>query len=215
MKAQTASCLPPGEQRPRNIHEQFGNPTGPLGWLVGQVMAVKNAPRSRWVLSLLRLEGASHVLEVGFGSGVDVRRIARLAPRARVAGVDRSREMLRQARGRNAAEIAAGRVDLRLGSAAALPFANASFDRAFSINSVQFWADRQRCLRELYRVLRPGGLAVIAIQPRNKGATAATSGEWRERLEAELLAAGFIPVHGLLSDARPIPVACVVGETAA
>jgi hypothetical protein len=64
-------------------------------------------------------------------------------------------------------------------------------------------------------VLRPGGLAVIAIQPRNKGATAATSGEWCERLEAELLAAGFVAVHGLLSDARPIPVACVVGETAA
>jgi hypothetical protein len=68
MNAHAGSCLPPGELRPRNIHEQFGNPTGPLGWLVGQVMAVKNAARSRWVLSLLRLESASDVLEVGFGS---------------------------------------------------------------------------------------------------------------------------------------------------
>ncbi len=206
--------MAPGELRPRNIHEQFGNPTGPLGWLVGQVMAVKNATRSRWVLSLLSLESASHVLEVGFGSGVDVRRVARLAPRARVAGVDRSREMLRQARRRNSAEVATGRIDLRLSPADALPFADASFDRAISINSVQFWANRQRCLRELHRVLRPGGLAVIAVQPRNKGATAATSAEWRERLEAELLDAGFTAVDGLLRDARPVPVACVVGELA-
>jgi ubiquinone/menaquinone biosynthesis C-methylase UbiE len=178
-------------------------------------MAVKNAARSRWVLSLLRLESASDVLEVGFGSGVDVRRVARLAPGARVAGIDRSREMLRQARRRNSAEVAAGRIDLRPGSAEALPFADASFDRVFSINSVQFWANRQRCLRELRRVLRPGGMAVIAIQPRNKGATAATSGEWRERLEADLLDAGFIASNGLLRDARPVPVACVVGEVAA
>ncbi|OFX19585.1 MAG: hypothetical protein A2V77_10350 [Anaeromyxobacter sp. RBG_16_69_14] len=206
--------MPPGELRPRNIHEQFGNPTGPMGWLVGQVMAVKNAARSRWVLSLLRLESASDVLEVGFGSGVDVRRVARLALSARVSGVDRSREMLRQARRRNAAGVAAGRVDLRPGSVEALPFANATFDRAFSINSVQFWPDRRRCLRELRRVLRPGGLAVIAIQPRNKGATAATSAEWRERLEAEFLDAGFTAIHGLLRDARPVPVACVVGEVA-
>ena len=53
---------------------------------------------------------------------------------------------------------------------------------------------------------------MIAIRPRNKGATAATSDEWRERLEGDLMAAGFTAVHGLSNDAHPVPVACVVGE---
>ncbi len=208
------SCLPPGEQRPRTIREQFGNPTGPVGWLVGQVMAFKNAARSEWVLSLLSLESAEDILEVGFGSGVDVRRVALRARGARVAGVDRSSEMLRQARRRNAAEITGGRVDLRLGSTETLPFPDGGFDRAFSINSVQFWGDRHRCLRELRRVLRPGGIIAVAIQPRNKGATAADSAVWRSRLQSDLTAAGFTEVRGMLSDARPVPVACVLGKKA-
>jgi ubiquinone/menaquinone biosynthesis C-methylase UbiE len=214
MNTHAASCLPPGEQRPRTIREQFRNPTGPFGWVAGHVMAVKNGSRSRWVLSLLRLESASDVLEVGFGPGMDVRRVALLAPRARVTGIDRSEEMLRQARRRNAAGIASGRVSLHAGPADALPFGDASFDRAFAINVVQFWPERLRCLHELLRVVRPGGVVAIAIQPRNKGATAAASAEWRERLGTDLAAAGFTAVRTLLSEHRPVPVACALGERA-
>jgi SAM-dependent methyltransferase len=44
----------------------------------------------------------------------------------------------------------------------ALPFEDGSFDRAYSVNSVFFWPDPDAAFAEIYRVLRPGGLAVIA-----------------------------------------------------
>src|SRR5262245_16525243 len=159
----------------RGWRAQFSRRTGLGGWLVGHLMAVKNRGRSEWVLSGLDLGPRDRVLEVGFGPGVDVRRAAARA--AFVAGVDHSPEMVRQARRRNARAIAEGRVDLRVGEAGRLPFADGAFDKAFAINVAQFWDPMGAALAELRRVLAPGGLLVLAVQPRSKGATEETARE--------------------------------------
>ena len=52
-----------------------------------------------------------------------------------------------------------------------VPWADGAFDCAYSINCVQFWPDKAAGFAELWRVLRPGGRIVIALQPRHKGAT--------------------------------------------
>ena len=70
--------------------------------------------------------------------------------------------MVRHARWRNRRAVRAGQVDLHLGSAESLPFADASFTRAFAVNSLQFWPDLEGALRELRRVLEPGGRLVVA-----------------------------------------------------
>src|SRR5262245_11794996 len=121
---------------------QFGHPTGPLGWLVGHLMAVKNGARSRWALGVLAPRTGERVLEIGFGPGVDVARLARaVGPAGFVGGVDVSREMVRHATARNRGEVRAERVDLREGSAVRLPFHDASFDAVYATNSAQFWPD--------------------------------------------------------------------------
>jgi len=121
--------------------------------------------------------------------------------------------MVRQATRRNRREVGAGRVDLRLASAAALPFDAGSFDAVYSINAVQFWEDLSTSLAEVRRVLRPGGLAAIAIQPRNPGADAETTRSWQERLTRVLAAAGFEEVHAEVRPTRPAPTVCVLGRT--
>lgn len=199
------------DRRLRSIWQQFSQPTGALGWLVGHLMAFKNRERSEWLMPLLDVQQDDHVLEIGFGPGVDVRRVSAAASGVRVAGIDHSEEMLRQARKRNAAAVREGRVDLRLGPAFPLPFPDAVFDRAFSVNTVQFWPDRAVGLAELHRVLKPGGLLAIAIQPRSKGATEETTREWGARLSAELQAAGFSQVRLEFKDMRPVPVVCALG----
>lgn len=129
---------------------QFGHPRGLAGALIGCLMAVKNRARSEWVLSLLHLKTSDRVLEIGFGPGVDIRRVRELAPEGFIAGIDHSELMLRQASRRNAAAIARGSVELRQGDAGRIPYAQESFDKIFSINCAQFWRDRKGVLAQVF-----------------------------------------------------------------
>jgi SAM-dependent methyltransferase len=58
------------------------------------------------------------------------------------------------------------RLRVQLGDIAALPFASATFDRVFTINTIYFWPNTVQGLGEIRRVLKPGGLAVIALRSR-------------------------------------------------
>ena len=71
------------------------------------------------------------------------------------------------ARRRNAAALI-GRVNVELGDVASLPYPDECFDKAFSIHSIYFWDNPVDCLRELRRVLKPGGLITITIKPKDK-----------------------------------------------
>jgi ubiquinone/menaquinone biosynthesis C-methylase UbiE len=141
---------------------QFSGPRGPLGHVAGWIMARKNRGLNAWVVELLDAAADDRVVEVGFGTGLAIEANAARATRGHVAGVDRSDVMLRQASRRNRRALREGRVDLRLGEATGLPFADASFTRALAVNSLQFWKPAEGGLRELHRVLRPSGRLVLA-----------------------------------------------------
>jgi ubiquinone/menaquinone biosynthesis C-methylase UbiE len=192
-----------------SIRAQFSNPSGVVGWLVGRLMALKNRERGAWVVDRLELSPGDRVLEIGFGPGVDLARVAARVPHGSVAGVDRSATMVAQARAR----LSSARADLREGDACALPFDDAVFDVVFASNSVQFWDDRTAAFREIARVLRPAGRVVVAIQPRNSGATDATSREWAERLVNELTTVGFVDVRSETKPMKPVAVVAAMGQT--
>jgi ubiquinone/menaquinone biosynthesis C-methylase UbiE len=196
------------------VHRQFGHPRGPLGTLVGWLMAVKNGRRSRWALALLAARPGERVLEVGFGPGVDVQRLAAaVGAEGRVAGVDVSALMVARGRRRNRALVEKGLVDLRRGGAEGLPFEAGAFDAAYSVNSAQFWTDAPLAFREVRRVLRRGGRAVIVVQPMEGGATRADSEAWLERLARPMAESGLAVVRQELGPFEP-PPAAVVGLVA-
>jgi ubiquinone/menaquinone biosynthesis C-methylase UbiE len=141
---------------------QFSGPTGALGRVAGLFMARKNRALNEWIVALLDAGPTDRVVEIGYGPGLAVAANAARATGGLVAGVDRSAVMHAQARRRNAAALKAGRVDLRVGDAASLPFATASFTRALAVNSLQFWQPPEAGLRELARVLAPGARLVLA-----------------------------------------------------
>jgi ubiquinone/menaquinone biosynthesis C-methylase UbiE len=190
---------------------QFARPTGVLGKVAGHLMALRNKERSWWVLPLLEIGETERMLEVGFGSGIDIRRASEIAAHGFVAGVDHSEVMLDQARRRNAAAIRAGRVELQIGSASRLPYPDDTFDKVFSINVAQFWTEPLVAIREMRRVLCTGGLIAIAVQPRSKGATQRTARETGQMLVENLRASGFSQVRLESKKMKPVSVVCGLG----
>lgn len=152
----------------RILYRAFGLPTGPLGRIGGWILAGGKDEMIEWMIELLSVQPTDRVVEVGFGPGDGVRLAAETASDGFVAGVDYSELMVRKARERNAAAIEAGTVDLRYGRASDLPFEADSFEKAFSINSMQLWPDVQAGLEELQRVLTPDGTAAFGATPHAK-----------------------------------------------
>src|SRR5215510_696218 len=99
-----------------------GRPRGLLGRLGGHIMARSNAVCGAWVSDLLQIASDDSVLEVGFGPGVLIDHLSKLAPAGRIAGIDPSIEMVEQARARNSSAIRNGGVHLQCCSVGSLPF---------------------------------------------------------------------------------------------
>jgi ubiquinone/menaquinone biosynthesis C-methylase UbiE len=175
------------------LMRMFGRPKGLLGRLGGRVMGRMNRPAAAWGVELLELRENEKVLEIGFGPGIGIEILARAAPGIRVAGIDPSDAMVRQATARNAAAIASGVVDLRSGSVDVLPFADDSFDAVLAINSMQVWPDAMAGLREAHRAAKAGGRLALVFTPR--------AGQARAGIAEMLAAAGF--AEGRLVEGEP------------
>lgn len=150
------------------LDNQYRCPTGLIGGFVGRQMAKQHVPENTWTVALLDAQPADHILEVGFGPGISIEALSRVVTQGHIAGVDYSRAMLAAASRRNRQAIRAGRVELHHGEAAHLPFPNATFDEAYGIHTIYFWPDAPAGLKELRRVLRPDGLLVLTILPKER-----------------------------------------------
>ena len=147
------------------IARQGRRPSGLLGLIVGRIMARETHAANLIALDVLALSPTDDVLEVGFGHGRTLAEAALLVTEGRLAGVDPSEVMLRIARGRNAASLKTGRMELKLGVSEHLPWPIDSFDKVYAVHTIYFWPRPARDLQEIHRVLRPGGRLVIGYRP--------------------------------------------------
>jgi ubiquinone/menaquinone biosynthesis C-methylase UbiE len=108
---------------------------------------------------------SSEILEIGPGPGHLAERLLALLPDARWTGVDVDPAMLDAARHRLQAAGHAERATVLEADVAAMPLAEASFDLVVSSLSAHHWADAEAGFREIRRVLRPGGHALVFDLP--------------------------------------------------
>ena len=97
------------------------------------------------------------VLDAGTGPGTLARELARSLPGLQVYGIDLSEDMIGLARAHARREQLEERVHFESGDVARLPYPDQSFDAVVSTLSMHHWFELGQPLRELYRVLRPGG----------------------------------------------------------
>ena len=135
-------------------------PRGPLGWL-GAWGMTKMHMFDRAMAPELDLQPDDELLDVGCGSGGLL--LDHAAHVRFVAGLDVSEIQVRMARRRLAERIAPGTAEIALGDASALPWKDGRFSVATSINALKFVPDPEGALREIHRVLRPGGRAVLTM----------------------------------------------------
>jgi SAM-dependent methyltransferase len=119
------------------LRSQFGSPSGPFGSLfVAPFLNFTNMNFIRYSIELLDPEPDDRVLDIGFGGGYSLLVLAMRTPKGRVAGVDRSPDMV----------------------------SAAMFDKVLCVNTIYYWPDLGAALGEIARVLKPGGRLAVAFR---------------------------------------------------
>jgi SAM-dependent methyltransferase len=178
----------------------------------GQGMEKGHRPVGEQAVELMAIPAGARVLDVGCGSGWASRLMAAKAINGRVAGIDIADEMIRLAR---ETSLSFPNVEFQVASAERLPFSDGEFTHAFSMESLYYYADVLGALKEIRRVLAPGGLfvSVVDLYLENR-----PSHQWVEQLKVpvQLLStaeyrslfeeAGFVNVRDRrLLDPTPLP----------
>lgn len=191
---------------------QFRQPHGGLGHLAGWIMAHRGSNRTRnlWTVNLLRLTATDRVLEIGFGPGVALKACAEQVMAGTVVGIDPSSVMQAQATRRLDRAGLRNRVTLYDGPVTDL--GSAQFTKVFSVNLIQFHADKAAFFAEVLSVLEPGGIIATTYMPRLKSATADGAQHMAAEIESAQESAGFETIERELLDLKPVPAICVLGR---
>lgn len=143
------------------LARQFARPRGLAGRLLIAPWLDRISRRAnRLALARLAPAASERILEVGFGGGGLLALLLQGEP-AKLFAADISEAMVRRAARRFAPALRRGTLEVLHAPVDALPLPDGSADAAVSVSSLYFWGDPDAALRELTRVLRPGGRLVL------------------------------------------------------
>lgn len=160
--------------RAKTTSDQFRKPAGwidqfrkPAGWRGRFILWKMNRVHSNltdWGLAHASIKESDTILDVGCGGGRTVSKLAARAAQGKVYGIDYSPESVAASGRKNARWIAAGRVEILQGSVSQLPFPVGAFDLVTAVETQYFWPDLAADMREVFRVLKPGGSFILIAE---------------------------------------------------
>lgn len=139
------------------IAQQLSCPSGEMGIATGERMNRSNLNMTKRGFDILAIANNDTVLEIGPGNAVQADAVVNAAEGVRYVGVDISETMIQEAQRRNTGLVASNQASFVLSDGQTMPFADNSFDKILTVNTVYFWQDPVSYIAEIYRVLKPGG----------------------------------------------------------
>lgn len=186
---------------PRSALEQLASPHG---WPAPLVAVALNRLNHRLIagcVDALHLEPGDRATDLGFGGGRGLRLLLdAVGPGGQVAGIEPSSAMLAHARRRYPSHLERAGLRILEGTAGEMPLRDASQDGLLSANTVYFWRDIGDGLREIRRVLAPGGRLALGISESDEQRRLGFAREGYlvirpEELAAKVAGAGFDDVR--------------------
>ena len=170
-----------GDERPASEHAFDAAAPYYDSWFDSPLGQTVDALEKDLLYGLASLRTGERALEVGSGTGHFAFDLT--ARRLTVVGLDLSAALLSIARDRGPT------VHLVRGDAAALPLASGAFDLVLSVTALEFVADPQRAVAEMWRAVRPGGRLVVGVL------NAFSPWAWARRRESEKQETPFSHAH--------------------
>jgi len=136
-------------------------PEGRFGAFWARFMNIGHSRLTRWGLSHISINKDDTILDIGCGGGRTVNTLAKIAAEGKVYGIDYSEVSVAVSTSINKKLIDAGRVRILHASVDSLPFPDDMFNLVIAVESCHFWPDLINNLKEVRRVLKPGGSVII------------------------------------------------------
>ena len=142
---------------------QVRKPSRGVGQLFALAMNGSHAAMTDWALDRAWIDRRSKILDVGCGGGATVANLVDRAPNGTIYGVDHGPGSIAVACRTNARAIAAGRAYIERAAVSKLPYADDVFDLVTAIETQYYWPRLDHDMREILRVLKPGGTLLVVL----------------------------------------------------
>ena len=138
-----------------------GNPRKPEGAAGEEMLARMNESHyevTGWALDLWKIQEDDRILDIGCGGGMTLKRMSEQAKQGLLTGVDYSSVSVQESKKLNEIDVKSGKMDVIEASVESMPFSDDTFDKIITVESFYFWPDPAENLKEVYRVLKQGGI---------------------------------------------------------
>lgn len=143
---------------------QVRKPTRWLGRPFAWLMNSSHSNLTDWGLTNVPIEKQFTILDVGCGGGRTIQKLAAAATEGKVCGIDYAAGSVAASSRTNAHLIASGRVEIERASVSQLPFPNDTFDLVTAVETQYYWPDMINDMKEILRVLKPGGSLIVIAE---------------------------------------------------
>ena len=140
---------------------QFAKPTGFFGKILAKGMARGHKDFYKNTAKAMNLKHDDKFLEIGFGSGLFIKKY--VSNVSKIAGLDYSKDMVKLAKDFNKNLVESGKAEFKHGDATSIPWDDNEFSIVAAIETFFFWSEPERSLKDIFRVLMPGGRLVIEM----------------------------------------------------